>query len=191
MEKLLQWAIINSATEKEDTTKPSTPRRTLTDLDPAIIDAILGKDDATVMREMMDQLEDDKVPIDEKEVLIENFEMLVGHIDNAQNLAPLKMWPRILALTNSSEDVLRSGALWIAGTSVQNNPKAKVVFIKENGLNCALERLQKDEAASVRAKSLYCLSSLLQNAPPTIELFAAKDGYKALLHILQNDKGSE
>ncbi|KAI8053254.1 armadillo-type protein [Syncephalis plumigaleata] len=188
MDKLLKWAVINSSTEKEDPTKPSAPRRTLTDLDPGIIDAILGKDDATLMREIMDQLEDNQVSLDNKEVLMENFEMLVGHVDNALNMEPLQMWPRLLALIQSDEAVLRSGALWIAGTCVQNNPKAKVVFIKENGLQYALDRLEKDTTTSVRAKALYCLSSLLQNAPPTIELFVAKDGYTVMLNLLQSDK---
>lgn len=32
MDKLLKWAVLNSATASEDTTKPSEPQRTLKDL---------------------------------------------------------------------------------------------------------------------------------------------------------------
>jgi vesicle coat complex subunit len=35
-----------------------------------------------------------------------------------------------------------------------------------------LKCLQHDEDAQVRSKALYCISSLLQNAPPIIEFFA-------------------
>ncbi|RKP07692.1 armadillo-type protein [Thamnocephalis sphaerospora] len=187
MEKLLKWAILNSATAGEDTTKPSAPQRTLKDLDPGIIDVILGKDDAAVMREIMEKLEDPDVDVEQKEVLFEDLEMLVGHIDNAQNLVPLKMWPRVLAFLDAPEPEVRLGGAWIAGTSVQNNPKAKLAFIQEDGLPRVLDRLQQDEDADVRAKALYCLSSLLQNAPPVVELFATKGGYDALLCVLQQD----
>jgi hypothetical protein len=45
-------------------------------------------------------------------------------------MTPLKMWPRLLAFFDAPEEELRVGALWIAGTSVQNNPKAKVAASK-------------------------------------------------------------
>jgi hypothetical protein len=45
------------------------------------------------------------------------------------------MWPRILAFLESPEPEMRLGGIWIAGTSVQNNPKSKVA-VSERVYNC-------------------------------------------------------
>lgn len=47
MESLLRWSIENSTTEESGARPPPEPRK---DLDPGIIDAILGKPDAVLMK---------------------------------------------------------------------------------------------------------------------------------------------
>jgi hsp70-interacting protein len=47
MESLLRWSIENAATDGSGPRPPPEPRK---DLDPGIIDAILGKPDAVLMK---------------------------------------------------------------------------------------------------------------------------------------------
>lgn len=41
-------------------------------------------------------------------------------------MVPLKLWSRVLAFLSDEAPEMRTGGIWIAGTCVQNNPKAKV-----------------------------------------------------------------
>jgi hypothetical protein len=50
MESLLRWGIENSTSSTDASNPPPAPRQ---DLDPAIIDMILGKSDAELMKEDM------------------------------------------------------------------------------------------------------------------------------------------
>ncbi|OMJ22740.1 Hsp70 nucleotide exchange factor FES1 [Smittium culicis] len=113
MDKLLQWSIVN--------TKADAPvdKKKLEQLDPEIIDMILGKPMSTQMLEIMDIIESPVVSIEDKEVEFDNLEMIVEQIDNAANIEPLGMWPRLLAQLHlpispdqDDLDVLRVGALW-------------------------------------------------------------------------------
>ncbi|KAI9485116.1 hypothetical protein BDB00DRAFT_90184 [Zychaea mexicana] len=65
MEKLLQWAVNNSEL-KPDPSK----------FDPAVIEAILGKDDATRMKEAVDCIIDPKDTLENKEIALDNLEMV-------------------------------------------------------------------------------------------------------------------
>ncbi|KAH9920818.1 nucleotide exchange factor Fes1-domain-containing protein, partial [Epithele typhae] len=123
MESLLRWGITNS-TPADANRPPPQPR---TDLDPGIIDAILGKSDAVLMKEALGKAVDEKLDEDERVQALDDFEMLVEQIDNANNLEKLKMWEPLHALlTNptSSEEIQRH-VLWVLGTAVQNNPSAQ------------------------------------------------------------------
>jgi len=59
---LFEWSISN-ATASQDTTKTRVPSSTI---DPGVIDAILGPDDATLMRECMVAIKDSSLPLDER-----------------------------------------------------------------------------------------------------------------------------
>ena len=72
MESLLRWSIANSA--PQDANQP--PPRPRTDLDPGIIDAILGKPDAELMKEALAVAVDEKRDEDERIQALDNFEMV-------------------------------------------------------------------------------------------------------------------
>jgi hypothetical protein len=50
---------------------------------------------------------------------------LIELIDNANNMAVLKLWEPLLGLLESSESEIVTHAAWIIGTAVQNNLKAQ------------------------------------------------------------------
>lgn len=59
---LFEWSI-NNATASQDATKTRVPSSTV---DPGVIDAILGPDDATLMRESMVAITDPSLPLDDR-----------------------------------------------------------------------------------------------------------------------------
>lgn len=88
MDSLLRWSIENSVPTAQGTT--ITPR---TDLDPGIIDHILGKPDAVLMKEALEVAVDENRDEDDRLQALEDLEMLVGNIDNANG-----MWKAYLLL---------------------------------------------------------------------------------------------
>jgi hsp70-interacting protein len=50
---------------------------------------------------------------------------MIELIDNANNMAVLKLWQPLLDLLQSPSPKIVTQALWIMGTAVQNNPKAQ------------------------------------------------------------------
>jgi hsp70-interacting protein len=84
MDSLLRWSIENSA-NAPGSVPPPAPRK---DLDPAIIDHILGKPDAVVMRENLTIALDKSKDVDDRVAALDEFEMLIEHIDNATGRLP-------------------------------------------------------------------------------------------------------
>ncbi|KAI7823143.1 nucleotide exchange factor Fes1-domain-containing protein [Kickxella alabastrina] len=184
MESLLKWAILNSATANEDapTRDPSQPAPKQQKLDPEIIDMILGKPASVQMTECLDATEHTSTPLPARIIALDDLEMLVENIDNAGNLGPLQLWPRLIKLYNDPEAEIRSHALWVSGTAVQHNPSAQKVF---PGLAAALELLRADSDMGVRAKALYCVSSFVRANVAGLTKFVALNGLEAVLGAVQ------
>ncbi|KAF8312656.1 Fes1-domain-containing protein [Clavulina sp. PMI_390] len=194
MESLLRWGIENSAAPADDA--PSTdPPRQLKELDPAIIDAILGKSDADEMREQLAVAVDESKPIDDRTTALDNFEMLVESIDNANNLVALKMWEPLIQLSKSSDDEIQQYGLWIIGTAIQNNPKAQhaVSYLSYNPLPQLISILSPSPSSSTtstspttRSKAVYCISNALRHNARAVQAFDSLKGWAALSACLQD-----
>ena len=77
MDSLLRWSLEHSTPRNAD----APPVRK--DLDPGIIDYLLGKPDAVLMKEALEAALDEKRSEDARIQALDDFEMLVEHIDNA------------------------------------------------------------------------------------------------------------
>ncbi|RKP13106.1 armadillo-type protein, partial [Piptocephalis cylindrospora] len=171
MNNLLNWAILNSATEGEDA-QPSSSPRPLKELSPPVpshTPSLIPPIPHSA--EFVAVASSDLATVEQKELALEDLETLVGQIDNAKNLESLKLWEPLLDLLTSPEPTVRKGAAWVCGTAVQNHPEVKECFTRHGGLNNMVTVLEGDSEVAVKAKALYCLSSLLQNAPPLLETF--------------------
>ena len=73
MESLLRWGIENSTTPDGQQQPPVQPR---TDLDPGIIEHILGKPDAVLMKEALEVAVDERRDEDERLQALDDFEMV-------------------------------------------------------------------------------------------------------------------
>ncbi|PVU92087.1 hypothetical protein BB561_004051 [Smittium simulii] len=187
MDQLLKWAILNSATENEDAPKTTTEKNTQ-ELDPAVIDAILGKPISDQMLEIMLYLEDPNSPVEGKVNELDNLEMFVEQIDSASDLEPLGMWPRLLALLCSDSDQVISGTLWVIGTALQHNPKAQAAFGKYDGLEKLLQKFKASANSNIKAKAIYAISALLRNNLRAFTDFIKLGGIDTLLFALPERK---
>ena len=78
MDGLLRWSIEHSTPRSADAPPPAR-----NDINPEIIDYILGKPDAVLMREALKIARDENRDEDARVQALDHFEMLVEQIDNA------------------------------------------------------------------------------------------------------------
>lgn len=186
MEKLLQWSIANSNGDKEAMARAG-------DLDPKLLEQLFNggmADDPTLMQQAMQVIRAEEVDVDTKLVALDNFEMLIEKLDNANNIENMKMWDPLLAtLENESSDI-RTGVLSIIGTAVQNNKPSQDNFLKyKNGLRKVIDLAQdKNETVDVRVKALYALSNLIRNHGEMAKEFAEHKGLDIIPEILNDDE---
>ncbi|CAM0139530.1 hsp70 nucleotide exchange factor fes1 [Umbelopsis sp. WA50703] len=191
MEKLLQWAINNTDQDQlrkdAEAIKKGELQPDPSKYDPKVIEAILGKDDATRMKEAVDCISDPNDTVENKEIALDNLELLIEGIDNAMNLENMKLWPAIIAQLSNEHAEVRKGTAWVCGTAVQNNPKAQQAFVNNNGLEPLLNLLRNtSEDKEVRAKAQYALSGLIKHYPDAVKQFQEQGGFDVLAEIVKN-----
>jgi hsp70-interacting protein len=72
MQSLLRWSIENSSQDASERIQPAQRQQ----LDPGIVDMILGKPDAELMKENLAIALDEKKDEDERVEALDNFEMV-------------------------------------------------------------------------------------------------------------------
>ncbi|EJD05711.1 nucleotide exchange factors-like protein [Fomitiporia mediterranea MF3/22] len=190
MQSLLRWSIENSAADASNVEQPQhtqQPRQ----IDPGIIDAILGRPDSVLMKEALDVATKEESGEDARLQALDDFEMLIEQIDNANNIEKMSMWPtlRDLLSSDASSDAIRAAVLWIIGTAVQNNPSAQNAYLSlsDSPLSVILSRLAPNESSSqTRSKAVYALSGLLKHNARGVKLMEESGGWKILKAALED-----
>ncbi|KAJ6625991.1 nucleotide exchange factor Fes1-domain-containing protein [Mycena sp. CBHHK59/15] len=190
MESLLRWGIENSTPETNGTAShPPAPRQ---DLDPAIIDMILGKSDAELMKEDMAVAVDETQPESARINALDHLEMLIEQIDNANNIEKLKMWDPLQALLTSAPtpSSIKIQVLWVIGTALQNNPAAQDAYLSHDPLPVLTSFLlpSPSSTSQIRSKVIYTLSGLLKHNAPAVAALSRPevDGWTRLRKALQD-----
>jgi len=185
MESLLRWGIENSGNNPgQQSSQPSEPPKPL---DPAIIDAILGKSDADLMKEALATALDESKAEDDRIQALDDFEMLVEQIDNANNMVKLKMWEPLQHLLTSSSDTIQRQILWVIGTAIHNNPSAQASYLALSPLPTLLSFLSPSlPSAKTRSKALYTLSGLLKHNADAVYQMEEAGGWEALKQALED-----
>ncbi|KAF9228147.1 Fes1-domain-containing protein [Gyrodon lividus] len=185
MESILRWSIEHS-TPAGGNAPPSAPRK---DLDPAIIDYILGKPDAQLMKEALEVAVDVTKDEDTRIAAMDDLEMLVENIDNANDLQKLKMWEPLQGLLGlpTTTDGLKLQTLWVIGTALQNNPAAQLSYLSSNPIPSILACLSPlSNSANTRSKAIYALSALLKHNALAVKKFTDADGWNAFRDSLED-----
>ncbi|KAI9345065.1 armadillo-type protein [Pilaira anomala] len=189
MEKLLQWAVNNTdqdaLSKQAEAIRRGEAKPDPSKYDPKVLEAILGKDDATRMKDAVACISDPEDTVQNKEIALDNLELLIEGIDNACNIENMKLWPAIIEQLESEHAPVRKGTAWVCGTAVQNNPKAQKAFLEHGGLKPLLSLL-KDEDKMVRNKAQYAISGFLKHHQAGVDAFKALNGFEALHDILKS-----
>lgn len=151
--------------------------------DPGLYNAIMGKSEATMMQEELAAALDQSRTLSDRCTALDNFEMLIEQIDNANNISSMKMWAPIISLLSSDEPRIQTATAWILGTAVQNNDKAQVAVLEFQPLAPLLDLLQSADF-DVRSKAMYALSGLLKHNPAAVDQFERMNGWPVLKHAL-------
>jgi len=183
MDSLLRWGIENSSPAVAGASPPA-PR---TDLDPAIIDVILGKPDAVLMKEALDVAVDKTKSEDERVTSLDDLEMLVENIDNANDIAKMQMWRPLQDLLSSpSSPAIVTQTLWVIGTALQNNPAAQLSYLSLEPIPKLVSFIQPETtSASTRSKAIYALSGLLKLNSAALSALG-DEGWEALRVALED-----
>ncbi|KAF9646148.1 nucleotide exchange factors-like protein [Thelephora ganbajun] len=184
MDSLLRWSIEHSTPRSADAPPP-----TRTNLDPEIIDYILGKPDAVLMKDGLEVALDENRDEDARIQALDDFEMLVEQIDNANDLTKLKMWDPLQSLLTSqnSSDEIKLQTLWIIGTAVQNNPSAQNSYLDLDPVPVVLSFLSPTvRSAQLRSKAVYTLSGLCKHNSRAVKQLDKSGGWEALSTALED-----
>ncbi|EIM84238.1 Fes1-domain-containing protein [Stereum hirsutum FP-91666 SS1] len=189
MESLLRWSIENSAPASTSDGTPAPTPQPRKDLDPGIIDAILGRPDSELMKEALSAAVDERVGEEGRVAALDDLEMLVENIDNANDLERLKMWEPLHGLLSApgSTDAVKTQTLWVIGTAVQNNPKAQEAYLALDPLPTILVFVSPSVRSSqLRSKAVYCLSGLLKHNAKAVDQLEEIGGWEILGAALEN-----
>lgn len=176
MDKLLQWSIAQQSGDKDAMDRIGQP-------DPKMLEQLFGgPDEPTLMKQAIVILNNPEASDENKLVALENFEMLIENLDNANNIENMKMWPSIIDQLSSSKSEFQVLAASIVGIATQNNPNSQEAFLKhENGLQ-ELSRILGDPQSSeeVVMKALFAVSSLVRNCAAACNQFVKLGGWKLI-----------
>lgn len=192
-QELLKWGLAHSSsTSVTSSSSAPTIEQISADIesgrrpdlaDPHLYDAIMGKSEAQMMREELSSALNPSLTLSDRCTALDNFEMLIEQIDNANNITSMKMWQPIISLLSASEPEIQIAAAWIVGTAVQNNDKAQMAVLEYETVGALVDLLQS-EREQVRAKAMYALSGVLKHNPTAMDQFAKLNGWKVLRSAL-------
>ncbi|UZJ54006.1 hypothetical protein CBS101457_003326 [Exobasidium rhododendri] len=150
--------------------------------DPALYDALMGKSEATMMKEELAVAMDLNRNEKDRVQALDNFEMLIESIDNANNIKSMKLWEPIISLLTHPQSTppIQHATLWIIGTAVQNNDKAQMSILDFEPLAPLLDLLKSSSDGEVRSKAMYAISGILKHNPKAVDLFGKSDGWVVL-----------
>lgn len=174
MDKLLQWSIAQQSGDKEAMAKVGQP-------DPKMLQQLFGgPDEPALMKQAIIVATNPESEAESKEVALENFEMLVENLDNANNIENLKLWPSIVELLLSDSLNIQVLAAGIIGTAVQNNPPSQEAFVKQQNGIAKLIELATNSPTELALKCTFALACVLRNCSDAFEQFEKHDGWKVL-----------
>ncbi|KIM51781.1 hypothetical protein SCLCIDRAFT_1224178 [Scleroderma citrinum Foug A] len=182
MQSLLRWGVENSTQNQGDA-----PQRK--DIDPVLIDHILGKPDAQLMKEALEVAVDASNDEDIRLTALDDLEMLVENIDNANDLKKLNMWEPLHGFLSAATttDPLRMQTLWVIGTALQNNPAAQLTYLTLDPLPAMLSTLSaSSNSAKTRSKAMYALSGLLRHNAQAVRQLNAMAGWHTIRGALED-----
>lgn len=134
---------------------------------------------------------DERQTEDNRLQALDDLEMLVQNIDNANDLKKLGIWQPLhnLLLSSNTSDALKMQTLWVIGTALQNNPAAQLAYLDLDPLPALLKSLSPSfNSAETRSRALYALSGLLKLNAAAVQQMGVVGGWSALRMCLEDSE---
>ncbi|GEQ72095.1 hypothetical protein JCM33374_g5781 [Metschnikowia sp. JCM 33374] len=176
MEKLLQWSIAQQTGDKDAQEKIGQP-------DPKMLSQLFGgPDEPTLMKQSMMVASNPEATDEDKEVALENFEMLIENLDNANNIENMKLWPSVIEQLHSENQTFQVLAASIIAIATQNNPSSQDAFAKqEKGLSKLIDLSSNTSIPKeLHMKSTFALASIIRNNEDASSKFISSGGLSCL-----------
>jgi len=143
------------------------------------------------MKEALKLALDETKDEDARLTALDDFEMLIENIDNANDMEKLDMWKPLqhLLQSPSSSNEIKANVLWIFGTASQNNPSAQNAYLSlpDSPFATILSVLSPTEGSSaVRSKAVYALSGLVKHNSRAVKLLGESGGWEVLKSALED-----
>lgn len=194
-EGLLKWAVENS--DPQSQLSEEHLRANLSALSPEWYDAVFGKSDIDIMREMLSilqtYLDNDKhevSPTTENIVnILEELCFFVELTHNANDLCSIGGLPVLIALLGIDQEPVRYHAVWIIAEASGNNYQFESSLRQHFGIIPITQLLVGDPSIRVRAKALHALSTLVKLSSSSLEVFLQNVSIGSLSLLLEeNDR---
>lgn len=175
MEKLLKWSAAAQHYDPNTDQEPPKPDSQ------ALNELFGGADEATQMKQALAAAITIDNSTEDRKTALDNLEMLIEQIDNANNLENMGLWEPLLGLLDDPDAGIRKMTCWVVGTATQNNPQSQAALAKQDGAVAKLLKMvENDEDQDVRLKALYALSSEVGHNPLGYEQFRLASGWTVL-----------
>lgn len=126
---------------------------------------LVPKTDAEVLQELLQEYEEAHTEKDKLQTL-ELVEYLVHQYDNGLEFVKIDGFKKIIYPNlNSTSTALKSEALKLLGSSMQNNPKIQIHAIETGAIDVLLRILSLEEDFSVKNRAVYAIGALLRGFP--------------------------
>jgi len=126
-----------------------------------------------------------------REEALDELEMYVESMDNANSFANMTGIPSMLSLLNDRSISIQTQAVWVLGTCLQSNTRFSEAFLNEHGLPPIVTRMQQTSDSGLASKIVYALSGLLRSSDAAIVDAMALNTFDTLVDLLSATNPSD
>lgn len=145
------------------------------------------KTDVDRMKEHLKKLSDAATSEDDKLAELDEMEMLVENVDNANALATIQGIPPILALFNDPSDEVKALAVWVLGTCAQNNGRFIAHLLRDEGVDAIVTLLKTSTSATVLSRVVYALSGCVRSSEAAVAKAVATNAFPELVALFAKE----
>lgn len=147
----------------------------------------LLKSDVDRMKEHLKKLADPATSEDDKLAELDEMEMLVESVDNANALASIQGIPSILALFNDPSDEVKALAIWVIGTCAQNNGRFIAHLLRDEGVDALVTLLKTSTSATVLSRLVYALSGCVRSSEAAVAKAVTTNAFPELTTLFAKE----
>lgn len=147
----------------------------------------LLKTDVDRIKAELKKAVDTKLDVDDRLASLDELEMLVEQIDNANALAAVNGIVPLVHLFDDPDESIQMQAVWVIGTSSHNNKKFSDIFAAQGGFDALISLLEKSKSLTVLSRIIYALSGLIMASPTALQKALEKNVFQLILSLYSSD----